>query len=109
LLSSRQISIRHPIGVEECSDVPWPEGSCLQEPSMMGEPRRPRTAKATSKRLSGQKATPAKSVGRPSVPPSTIVNLRISLDLLDRLDRYIAHLEGQTGLPANRGMSAPRA
>jgi hypothetical protein len=47
---------------------------------MMGEPRRIRTTKATSKRLSGQKATPAKSVGRPSGPPSTIVNLRISLD-----------------------------
>jgi hypothetical protein len=76
---------------------------------MMGEPRRPRTTKATSKRLSGQKATPAKSVGRPSGPPSTIVNLRISLDLLDRLDRYIAHLEGQTGLRANRGMIARRA
>jgi uncharacterized protein (DUF4415 family) len=55
---------------------------------MMGEPRRPRTTQAPSKRLSGTKATPAKSVGRPSGPPSTIVNLRISLDLLDRLDRY---------------------
>jgi hypothetical protein len=59
---------------------------------MMGEPRRIRTTKATSKRLSGKKATPAKSVGRPSGPPSTIVNLRISLDLLGRLDRYIVHL-----------------
>jgi hypothetical protein len=76
---------------------------------MMGEPRRIRTTKATSKRLSGQKATPAKSVGRPSGPPATIVNLRISLDLLDRLDRYIAYLEGQTGLRANRGMIARRA
>ncbi len=84
---------------------------------MMGEPRRIRTTKATSKRLSGQKATPAKSVGRPSGPPSTIVNLRISLDLLGRLDRYIVHLEEQTGLRAkeqtglraNRGMIARRA
>ena len=57
----------------------------------------------------GQKATPAKSVGRPSGPPSTIVNLRISLDVLDRLDRYIVHLEEQTGLRANRGMIARRA
>ena len=73
---------------------------------MMGEPRRPRTTQATSKRLSG---TPAKSVGRPSGPPSTIVNLRISLDLLGRLDRYIVHLEEQTGLRANRGMIARRA
>src|SRR5437763_3257956 len=76
---------------------------------MMGEPRRIRTTKVTSKRLSGQKATPAKSVGRPSGPPSTIVNLRISLDLLGRLDRYIVHLEEQTGLRANRGMIARRA
>ena|SRR5262245_53672658 len=85
----------------------------------MGESRRPRTPqatskrlsgkKATSKRLSGKKATPAKSVGRPPGPPSTIVNLRISLDVLDRLDRYIVHLEEQTGLRANRGMIARRA
>lgn len=76
---------------------------------MMGEPRRHRTTQATSKRLAGTKATPAKSVGRPSGPPSTIVNLRISLILLDRLDRYIVHLEEQTGLRANRGMIARRA
>ena len=75
----------------------------------MGEPRRTRTTKATSKHLSGKKATPATPVGRPSGPPSTIVNLRISLDLLDRLDRYIVHLEEQTGLRANRGMIARRA
>jgi hypothetical protein len=76
---------------------------------MMGELRRPRTAKVTSKRRSGKKAAPAKPVGRPSGPPSTIVNLRISLDLLGRLDRYIGHLEEQTGLRANRGMIARRA
>lgn len=76
---------------------------------MMGAPRRTRTTKATSKRLSGKKATPAKSVGRPSGSPSTIVNLRISVDLLGRLDRYIVHLEKQTGLRANRGMIARRA
>jgi hypothetical protein len=75
----------------------------------MGEPQRPRPAKATSKRRSGTKAAPAKPVGRPSGPPSTIVNLRISLDLLGRLDRYIVHLEEQTGLRANRGMIARRA
>ena len=76
---------------------------------MMGELRCARPVKATSKRLSSTKATPAKSVGRPSGPPSTIVNLRISLDLLGRLDRYIVHLEEQTGLRANRGMIARRA
>jgi hypothetical protein len=76
---------------------------------MMGEPRRTRTTKATNKRLSSKKAMPAKSVGRPSGPPSTIVNLRISVDLLGRLDHYIVHLEEQTGLRANRGMIARRA
>ena len=76
---------------------------------MMGELRRARTAKATSKGVSGKQATPAKPVGRPSGPPSTIVNLRISWDVLGRLDRYIVHLEEQTGLRANRGMIARRA
>jgi hypothetical protein len=41
--------------------------------------------------------------------PSTIVNLRIPVDLLADLDRYIDRLEGQTGLKANRGMIARRA
>jgi hypothetical protein len=76
---------------------------------MIEEPRRPRTAKVISKRRSGKKATPANPVGRPSGSPSTIVNLRISLDLLGRLDCYIVHLEEQTGLRANRGMIARRA
>jgi hypothetical protein len=75
----------------------------------MAEPRRARTAKATRKRASDKKVMPAPSVGRPKGPPSTIVNLRISLDLLDRLDRYIVHLEEETGLRANRGMIARRA
>ena len=45
----------------------------------------------------------------PKGPPSTILNLRIPLDLLERLDRYLDHLEVQTGLKANRGMIARRA
>jgi hypothetical protein len=76
---------------------------------MMAEPRRTRIAKTTSQHPSGKKAMPATAVGRPPGPPSTIVNLRISLDVLDRLDRYIVHLEEQTGLRANRGMIARRA
>jgi hypothetical protein len=40
---------------------------------------------------------------------STIVNLRIPVDLLAELDRYIDRLEVQTGLKANRGMIARRA
>ena len=76
---------------------------------MMAAPRRTRIAKTTSQHPSGKNAMPATSVGRPPGPPSTIVNLRISLDVLDRLDRYIVHLEEQTGLRANRGMIARRA
>jgi hypothetical protein len=37
------------------------------------------------------------------------VNIRIPLDLLAQLDRYIDRLEVQTGLKANRGMIARRA
>src|SRR5215813_875590 len=82
---------------------------CPQECSIMAEPRHTRIAKATSPRPTGKKVMPVKSVGRPPGPPSTIINLRISLDVLDRLDRYIVHLEEQTGLRANRGMIARRA
>ena len=53
-------------------------------------------------------ASPSKA-GRPPGPSSTIVNLRIPLDLLAQLDRYIDQLEVQTGLKANRGMIARRA
>jgi len=41
--------------------------------------------------------------------PSTIVNLRLPVDLLAQLDRYIDRLESETGLKANRGMIARRA
>ena len=53
--------------------------------------------------------SPQKKSGRPKGPPSTIVNLRLPIDLLARLDRYIDRLEVQTGLKANRGMIARRA
>jgi hypothetical protein len=53
--------------------------------------------------------TPQKKAGRPKGVPSTIVNLRLPVDLLARLDRYIDQLEVQTGLKANRGMIARRA
>jgi hypothetical protein len=52
---------------------------------------------------------PLKKAGRPKGAPSTIVNLRIPVDLLAQLDRYIDRLEVQTGLKANRGMLARRA
>ena len=53
--------------------------------------------------------TPQKKAGRPKGAPSTIVNLRIPLDLLAQLDRYIDRLEVQTGRKTNRGMIARRA
>jgi hypothetical protein len=53
--------------------------------------------------------TPQQKAGRPQGAPATIVNLRLPVDLLAQLDRYIDRLEVQTGLKANRGMIARRA
>jgi hypothetical protein len=53
--------------------------------------------------------SPKKPLGRPKGEPSTIVNIRIPLVLLERLDRYIDRLERDTGLKANRGMIGRRA
>jgi hypothetical protein len=52
---------------------------------------------------------PKRRVGRPPGEASTIVNVRLPLSLVARLDRYLARLEQQTGLKANRGMIARRA
>ena len=52
---------------------------------------------------------PKRRVGRPPGEASTIVNVRLPLSLMARLDRYLERLEGQTGLKANRGMMARRA
>jgi hypothetical protein len=41
--------------------------------------------------------------GRPKGEASAIVNIRVPLSLLARLDRYVDHLEVTTGLSANRG------
>ena len=56
-------------------------------------------------------ATPApqRRVGRPPGEASTIVNVRLPLSLVARLDHYRDRLEQQTGLKANRGMMARRA
>jgi hypothetical protein len=53
--------------------------------------------------------TPRKPIGRPQGAPSTILNLRLPLDLLAQLDRYLDSLELHTGLKANRGMIVRRA
>jgi hypothetical protein len=52
---------------------------------------------------------PKRRVGRPPGEASTIVNVRLPLTLVAQLDRYLARLELQTGLKANRGMIARRA
>jgi hypothetical protein len=56
-----------------------------------------------------QANAPKQPVGRPRGAPSTIVNVRLPLALLARLDRYRDRLEVQTGRQANRGMIARRA
>jgi hypothetical protein len=56
-----------------------------------------------------QDDVPKKPVGRPRGAPSTIVNVRLPLALLARLDRYLDRLEVQTGRKVNRGMIARRA
>ncbi len=76
---------------------------------MTAAPRHPRQAKERSGPQAKPDHTPQKKAGRPKGPPSTIVNLRLPLDLLAQLDRYIDRLEVQTGLKANRGMIARRA
>lgn len=76
---------------------------------MMAEPPRTKQATAHSRPQGSTERTPKKAGGRPKGPPSTIINLRIPLDLLERLDRYLDHLEVHTGLKANRGMIARRA
>lgn len=76
----------------------------MEEPIMAVAPR-PRGGSTPR----GQDATAKKPVGRPKGEPSTIVNVRLPFALLARLDRYLDRLEGQTGLKANRGMSARRA
>jgi len=41
-------------------------------------------------------------VGRPKGEASTIVNIRVPLSLLARLDRYVDRQEGTTGRSTNR-------
>ena len=76
---------------------------------MTAAPRPTRQAQERSGQPPRDNTIPQKKAGRPKGAPSTIVNLRIPVDLLARLDRYIDRLEVQTGLKANRGMIARRA
>ena len=43
-------------------------------------------------------------VGRPAGEESVVVNVRVPVSLIKRLDRYIDKMEAQTGVTANRGM-----
>ena len=54
-------------------------------------------------------SAPPRRVGRPKGKASLVVNVRIPLDLLARIDRYLDYLETTTGMKANRGMIANRA
>jgi len=45
-----------------------------------------------------------KSVGRPKGEDSMVVNVRVPLSLLARLDRYVDRMELETGVSVNRGM-----
>ena len=76
---------------------------------MTAVPRHPPPAQGGRRPPSKATTTLQKKAGRPKGAPSTIINLRIPMDLLAQLDRYIDHLEVQTGLKANRGMIARRA
>ena len=76
---------------------------------MTETPRHTRPARERSGQPPRGDTIPQKKAGRPKGAPSTIVNLRLPVDLLARLDRYIDRLEVQTGLKANRGMIARRA
>jgi hypothetical protein len=76
---------------------------------MTAVPRHPRHGQEENRPQPTGDHPAQKKAGRPKGAPSTIVNLRIPVDLLAQLDRYIDRLEVQTGLKANRGMIARRA
>jgi hypothetical protein len=44
-----------------------------------------------------------RAIGRPKGEASTVINVRIPVTLLHRLDRYLDRLETATGLRTNRG------
>ena len=81
----------------------------MKEAMMTAVPQPPTPAQRGRRPPAKAAATLPKKAGRPKGAPSTIINLRIPMDLLAQLDRYIDHLEVQTGLKANRAMIARRA
>ncbi len=94
------------------SDNPaWKNPRCQQprDPPRHAQQGRKPPSSAGTRPQSSTALTPQQKAGRPRGAPSTIVNLRMPVDLLAELDRYIDRLEGQTGLKANRGMIVRRA
>jgi hypothetical protein len=55
---------------------------------MATHPRRSRATRARAMTPQQEETPPRKKAGRPKGPPSTIINLRLPLALLARLDRY---------------------
>ena len=43
-------------------------------------------------------------VGRPKGEETTVINVRVPVSLLQRLDRYVDRMESKTGVSVNRGM-----
>ena len=80
-----------------------------EEHGMATHPRRSRATRASTTTPHHEEPTLRKKAGRPKGPPSTVINLRIPVALVTRLDRYIDYLEAHTGLKAHRGMIARRA
>jgi hypothetical protein len=76
----------------------------VEESLMAAVPRQ-----AGGKKPPGQDNRLKNPVGRPRGAPSTIVNVRLPLALVARLDRYLDRLEVQTGRKVNRGMITRRA
>ena len=48
-------------------------------------------------------------IGRPKGEPSTIVNVRLPLKLIDQLDRYLDWVETHAGKSVNRGIVTRQA
>jgi hypothetical protein len=82
-------------------------------PRARGEPYAPSEApgggRAAPRAAPSPGNTGATAPCRPPGEVSTIVNIRLPLSLVARLDDYLDRLEEQTGLKANRGMIARRA
>ena len=50
-----------------------------------------------------RRAAMKRQVGRPKGEEATVVNVRIPVSLVERLDRYMDKVETDTGLTTNRG------